>query len=360
MQPRTVTASSLSRKKDSQPFSLTIIVPDHYGGITSSWHTGTIYCSLPTANLVNQQLGVDKKYLHPLPMMTPTVIESKGKPITVTLLDANHCPGAVMFFFEVGKRKILHVGDFRWSRDVMLQPPSPLRKIATQYMDLDELFLDTTYCDPKYTLPSQQEAIDAVIEMFEREMARHNGRMSQSTLYLFGAYTIGKERMYLSVAERFGQKVYVEPSRYRILSALEWPKERMKLLTTNKEEACIWVVPLGHINMKKMPEYFKIANNKPFATSYDRIVGYRPTGWSLGSQPNSSIISSRKSGNLFIHSVPYSEHSAFPELVDCLACLRPASIVPTVAAAKSSEQVDTLLKGLRTRQRTLRLEGDWK
>ena len=66
---------------------------DHYGGIASSWDAGTIYCSLPTASLVHQQLGVDKKHLHPLPMNTPTVIESRGRAVTVTLLDANHCPG---------------------------------------------------------------------------------------------------------------------------------------------------------------------------------------------------------------------------------------------------------------------------
>ena len=67
-----------------------LIFPQHYGGISKGWDHGTIYCSLPTANLVNQQLGVDKKYLHPLPMDEPTVIASKGKPVTVTLLNANH------------------------------------------------------------------------------------------------------------------------------------------------------------------------------------------------------------------------------------------------------------------------------
>merc|ERR1719161_3498586 len=30
---------------------------DHYGGITKKWKNGRIYCSLPTANLVRQQLG---------------------------------------------------------------------------------------------------------------------------------------------------------------------------------------------------------------------------------------------------------------------------------------------------------------
>jgi len=333
---------------------------DHYGGINSSWDAGTIYCSLPTATLVSQQLRVDKKYLHPLVMNEPITIISRGKPVHVTLLDANHCPGAVMFLFEIGKRKILHVGDFRWSDDVMLQDPSsPLRKIASQKMVLDELYLDTTYCHEKYALPSQAEAIKSTITMFGNELARCKGNSSKRTLHLFGAYTIGKEKVYLSVAEHFGFKVYVDKARYRNLLALDLPEECMKLLTTNKELGNIWVVPMSHLNMKKLPDYFAIANSKPFTRAYDRIVGYRPTGWSLS---QSGVISSRNHGNLAIHSVPYSEHSSFPELVDCLACLKPAKIIPTVNATKSEEQVQILLRGVRNRhtQTVLRFGGSNK
>lgn len=252
-----------------------------------------------------------------------------------------------MFLFEVGKRKILHVGDFRWNRDFM-QQQSPLRTFFSKQTLLDELFLDTTYCDPKYKLPSQHETIQAIISIFEKDLQRQS-----KTLHLFGAYTIGKEKMYLSIAEHFKMKVYVDSARFRILSALGWPQERMDLITTRKEEASIWVVPLGHINMKKMPNYFAQANTKPFCKAYDRIVGYRPTGWSMGSKPSSSVVSTRYSGNLTIHSVPYSEHSSFPELVDCLQCLRPEKITPTVNAKKSGEQVTILLNALRQRQTTL-------
>lgn len=300
-----------------------------------------------------QQIGVDRKYLHPLPMNTPTVIASRGKPVTVTLLDANHCPGAVMFLFQVGKRQILHVGDFRWNREVMLGQGSPLKDFVSERTVLDDLFLDTTYCDPKYALPSQVETIEAIQSLFQKELDMCKQNVSCKALHLFGAYTIGKEKMYLSVAERYNMKVYVDPRRFRILSALGWPKQRLALLTTNKEEACIWVVPLGDINMKKLLEYFPIANNKPFAAEYTRIVGYRPTGWSMGSKPSSSLVTSRQSGNLVIHSVPYSEHSSFPELVDCVACLKPQKITPTVNTRKSDEQVKLLLKALREKQTTL-------
>lgn len=251
-----------------------------------------------------------------------------------------------MFLFEVGKKKILHVGDFRWNREIMMQQ-APLR--ALRKTTLDEIFLDTTYCDAKYTLPSQAEAIQATISIFEEEL-----KQKAKTLHLFGAYTIGKEKMYLSVASKFGMKVYVDSRRYRILSALQWTKERMDLLTTRKEEASIWVVPLGDINFKKLPDYLPEANSKPFSFPYKRVVGYRPTGWSMGSKPAASTVSSRRSGNLVVHSVPYSEHSSFPELLDCLECLKPQRIVPTVSVSKSDEQVTLLLTSLKQKQTTLK------
>jgi hypothetical protein len=120
------------------------------------------------------------------------------------------------------------------------------------------------------------------------------------------------------------------------------------------EEACIWVVSLSSINFKTMGTYFSIANTKVFAKQYDHICGYRPTGWSMSGKPSEAnwknCVSSRKNGNISIHCVPYSEHSSFPELVDCLRNLRPLKIIPTVNTSKSQEQMETLLKALKSRQ----------
>ena len=164
-------------------------------------------------------------------MDTPTVIASKGKPVTVTLLPANHCPGAIMFLFEVGNKRILHVGDFRWNREIMMGIPQ-LRAFNNLSPRLDEIFLDTTYCNKKYTLPTQDEAISAAIEVATKEM---QSSKKEKTLFLFGSYTIGKEKIYLSVAEHLKKKVYVDSRRYRILSALEWPRQRMQIFTTDKK-----------------------------------------------------------------------------------------------------------------------------
>lgn len=340
----------------SSNYFLTHFHSDHYGGITKQWNEGTIYCSVPTANLVHQQLGVEKRFLHPLPLNTPTVIASKDKPITVTLLDANHCPGAIMFLFIVGNKRILHVGDFRWNQSVMMAMPQ-LRAFSNMKPRLDILFLDTTYCHPKYTLPAQDAAIAAAIQAVKEEMSAAK-MMGTKLLLLFGSYTIGKERIYLSVAEYLQTKVYVDKRRFRILSALEWPKERMKMFTTVKSESYLWVVPLGHINFKKMPEYLDDGNkHKAFSKPYGRVVGFRPTGWSYSTVKKSSkpvstsptkekLISSKNSGRYSVHGVPYSEHSSFPELVDCLRSLKPKKIITTVSVSKSEEQCQMLLNAV--------------
>ena len=286
-------------------------------------------------------------------MNTPVAIVSRGKAITVTLIDANHCPGAVMFLFHVGKRCILHVGDFRWDADTMLRNPT-IRGLAAQKPRLDDLFLDTTYCNEKYCLPSQQDAIAAAVEVATEEF-EESKRRKERLLMLFGAYTIGKERIYLSVAEKLGRKVYVDRNRYRTLSLLDWSKERLSILTTDPSETCLWVVPLGHINFKRMVEYVNAPASKALSSrSHDRVVGFRPTGWSMTATARKAnatngrrIVTSRTSGALTVHGVPYSEHSSYTELVDCLDCLRPLRIIPTVTVSKSDAQVERLLQSLR-------------
>jgi DNA cross-link repair 1A protein len=343
-------------------YFLTHFHSDHYGGITKSWNAGIIYCSVVTANLVHEQLGVDRQYLHPLTLHTPTVIESRGKAITVTLLHANHCPGAIMFLFEVDKRVILHVGDFRWNTSIM-SSQAPLRPFCRKLWSngsserrIDDIFLDTTYCDPQYALPSQEECIAAVEKVAIDEIQSAKSEKTR-ILMLFGAYTIGKEIVYLSVAKRLGLKVYVDNRRYRVLEALNWPKNDLAILTKNPQETIIWVVPLGHVNMKKMSTYISIRRGR-FCCDFDRVIGFRPTGWSLSSKGNkgNGIIGSASRGSLTVYSVPYSEHSSFPELVECLECRNPCRIIPTVSVSKSQQQIDVLMTRWRAMQANCLLE----
>jgi len=105
-------------------------------------------------------LKVDPKWVHPLPIDTPCTIPNTSG-VQVTLIEANHCPGSSLFFFEgnqtvnagdstfnsshVGTSKTfryLHCGDFRASPQHVLHP-------AVKGKMIDHVYLDTTYLDPK-------------------------------------------------------------------------------------------------------------------------------------------------------------------------------------------------------------------
>ena len=81
---------------------------DHYTGLKEDWRLGYIYCSHVTARLIAHMLGVHQRWLQPMPLDTPITIQG----VEVTLVDANHCPGAVQFLFRLADgRKFVHTGD---------------------------------------------------------------------------------------------------------------------------------------------------------------------------------------------------------------------------------------------------------
>ena len=66
-------------------------------GLYRSFDAGTIYCSAVTANLLQYDMRMPPERIHRLPMDEPVTIDG----VTITLMTANHCPGAVMMLFQV-------------------------------------------------------------------------------------------------------------------------------------------------------------------------------------------------------------------------------------------------------------------
>lgn len=158
---------------------------DHYTNLSSNWKNGLIYCSEGTANLIIHMLSVDKKWIRPLPMDTPSLIPNTNG-VTVTLIEANHCPGSCLFFFEgpqtvnagdsnfsshfIGSSKIfryLHCGDFRASPRHILHP-------AVHGKLIDHVYLDTTYLDPKVGFEEHRSMKKMLIQAFSTPFLRNH------------------------------------------------------------------------------------------------------------------------------------------------------------------------------------------
>ena len=67
-----------------------------HAGLNSGFSAGTIYCSHVTSNLLIRDMRVNPSCIRALPLDAELVIEG----IRVTLIDANHCPGAVLLLFK--------------------------------------------------------------------------------------------------------------------------------------------------------------------------------------------------------------------------------------------------------------------
>ncbi|KAK0202728.1 DNA repair metallo-beta-lactamase-domain-containing protein [Desarmillaria ectypa] len=347
-------------------YFLTHAHSDHYTNLSSSWTNGPIYCSEGTANLIMHMLRVPKNWVHALPMDRHTVIPNTDG-VQVTLIEANHCPGSSLFFFEgrqtvnagdstfksafVGSSRVfryLHCGDFRASPRHVLHPVVKGKRI-------DHVYLDTTYLDPKYTFPPQPLVISACAELAKRiaggsvvkdkgprmdvwlnaAPSKEKGKQkSDRILIVVGTYSIGKERIVKAMAQALQTKVYCDARKTAILRC-QCDPELHSLLTSNPLDALIHLVPLGVITSDRLKEYVE-----RFKGHFSRTVGFRPTGWTytppvgMDLMPSVSTVIARSQKNIFTHAdlvparnstsalqlymVPYSEHSSFSELT-CFA-----------------------------------------
>ncbi|KAH0623734.1 hypothetical protein JD844_006827 [Phrynosoma platyrhinos] len=290
-------------------YFLTHFHSDHYGGLTKTF-TFPVYCNKITGNLVKSKLRVQEKYIHVLPMNRECIIDG----IKVVLLDANHCPGAAMILFAFPNGTvILHTGDFRADPSMERYPFLIDRKVNT-------LYLDTTYCTPEYTFPSQQEVIQfAVNTTFETVT------LNPRTLVVCGTYSIGKEKVFLAIADVLGSKVSMSQEKYKTLQCLE-SAAIDSLITLDWNNTLLHLLPMMQINFKSLQSHL----NK-FSDKFDQILAFKPTGWTYSDRCCSlSDIQPQTRGKITIYGIPYSEHSSFLEMKRFVQWLKPQKIIPTV------------------------------
>ncbi|KAI5283624.1 hypothetical protein KEM54_001979 [Ascosphaera aggregata] len=379
---------------------------DHYIGLTKTWCNGPIYCSQVTANLVIQQLGVNQSWVRPIPFdITVDVPGTQGA--KVTMLEANHCPGSSIFLFEKEingrNQRLLHCGDFRAHPKQVLHP-----KLAPEVKDpstgkfllqkLDAVYLDTTYLNPKYSFPNQEDVIqtcaaicvklnrgeplDAARSASSLHMSKFVSRESSNTskstasptpakpaaianannqngsrlCVVIGTYSIGKERICLGIARALDSKIYASAYKQRITRALNDP-DLTSRLTSNPYEAQVHMHSLMEIRPAALSDY--LTTLKPH---FSRIVGFRPTGWTYR-PPKGRMLENPDVGKVIYSEgwrtpfgekdckpqrgsteetacfgIPYSEHSSFRELTMFCCSLRIGRVVPTVNVGSATSR----------------------
>ncbi|KAB8303600.1 hypothetical protein EYC80_004999 [Monilinia laxa] len=298
--------------KDCKAYFLSHFHSDHYVGLTSTWSHGPIYCSKITGNLVIQQLKVDAKWVVCIDFDSKVQVpDTKG--VSVTMIPANHCPGSSLFLFEksIGRgsnpkiQRILHCGDFRACPAHIAHPllmPNVVDSVngKTKQQKIDICYLDTTYLNPKFAFPSQDDVVKACADMcvslskenaeeddawetvkreragakmtkFIKSASKTETEDSNTTeapskdkkkargrlLVVCGTYSIGKERIVLGIARALDCKIYAIPSKMRICAALEDP-ELTSRLTSDPLEAQIHMQMIMDLRPETLQDYLSV------------------------------------------------------------------------------------------------------
>lgn len=82
-------------------------------------------------------------------------------------------------------------------------------------------------------------------------------RNDPEVLLLVGAYTIGKERVWLRAAAALGEKVWVGKARRKVVECLGWDARQMGALAAKPEQARIHVVPMGWLAANRLGQRLK-------------------------------------------------------------------------------------------------------
>lgn len=164
-----------------------------------------------------------KRLLKPIPLETPTTIElSPGRSIRVTLFDANHCVGAVMFLIEDEENAIMYTGDIRseaWWVNALTRHPVLIPYVSSSYRPplrrLDNLYLDTTFAtkaDPYRDFPSKA---DGTAELLE-QVARY----PPGTAFYVESWTFGYEDIWQALSTFLSSQIHVDEYRMGLYRAL--------------------------------------------------------------------------------------------------------------------------------------------
>ena len=159
-----------------------------------------------------------KTVLRGLPLQTPTELELGPKSsIRVTLLDANHCPGAVMFLIEDDGKAILYTGDIRaeaWWVNSVVQNPIILPYTCGQKR-LDCIYLDTTFAsheDRYRAFPTKAEGL--------KELSSQVSKLNDDTIFYFRAWTLGYEQVWMSLCNTLDCQVHVDPYQLQLFNTI--------------------------------------------------------------------------------------------------------------------------------------------
>ncbi|KAH7882956.1 beta-lactamase-like protein, partial [Phlebopus sp. FC_14] len=288
--------------------------------------------------------------LHAIPLNTPTEFAlSDNETVIITLIDANHCPGAAMFLIEGPRGSILHTGDVRaeaWFLSSLLRSPFLQPYLADSADDLrifvarqegmhpedvalvrtlEVIYLDTASLFSTVVIPSKEHAVQGLVELI--------ALFPSNTYFFLNSWTWGYEDILKGVARAFHCKVHLDRYKHTIYSHLSDPFLRAlgtRDASSTRFHAC---ERFDRCSFVDVPHYDFGCRGAvtPLSKEGKKVVYVNPVTMSCARWETYKVDVRRrvlKGEILDSLLVPLSRHSPLPELMNFVALFRPRRVIP--------------------------------
>ncbi|XP_009898620.1 protein artemis [Dryobates pubescens] len=299
-----------------------------------------LYCSPVTKELLltNQKYKFWENHVVALEVETPTQIslvdETSGEKedIEVTLLPAGHCPGSVMFLFEGENGTVLYTGDFRLAKGEAAR--MELLHSGSRVKDIQSVYLDTTFCDPKfYHIPSREECLKGILELVRSwtSLSRYH------VVWLNCKAAYGYEYLFINLSEELGIKVHVNK-----LDMFRNMPEILYHVTTDRH------TQIHACRHPRDDDCFR-GNRLPCGTCQNgtplHVISIKPSTMWFGERIKKTSVIVRTGESTY--RACFSFHSSYSEIKDFLSYICPVNVYPNVLPVGGTEdKVMEILKPL--------------
>ncbi|KAI6027337.1 beta-lactamase-like protein [Pisolithus microcarpus] len=288
--------------------------------------------------------------LRAVPLHTPTEFELyDDETVTLTLIDANHCPGAVMFLIEGPRGSVLHTGDMRaepWFLSSLARNPFLQRYLADSAKNLNVLvarnevihmeatglvktleaiYLDTAGLLSITMVPTKECAVQGLVELIA---------MFPTTTYFFiNSWTWGYEDILKGIALAFHCKIHFDRYKYAIYTHTSDPLMRAlgtRDPSSTRFHACERFDRCPFVDVP--PHECSIEGTvAPLSMEGKKVVHINPVTMGSAQWDNyktevkQHLLRGKSVDSLL---VPLSRHSPLPELMNFVSLFRPHRVIP--------------------------------
>ncbi|XP_072558477.1 protein artemis-like isoform X2 [Paramormyrops kingsleyae] len=236
-----------------------------------------------------------------------------------------------MFLIEGDRGTVLYTGDFRLAQGEAARIES--LHVGGRIKDVQSVYLDTTFCEPRFfQIPSREACLDGIRELVREWIAISPNHV----VWLNCKIAYGYEYLFVNLSEEFGCQVHVRST--RVFAGMP---EMLCHVTTRRDtqiHACRLAEGEEYIRGSRLPCGMKAPDGASL-----HVISVKPSTMWFGEQTNKTAVIVKTGPTSY--RACFSFHSSYSEIKDFMSYICPVNIYPNVIPyGKTLQEVQQILK----------------